>query len=95
MGREAYQVGMERRLRDLSFQIDCVRAHLTESSHEGLRAEMAEQLAWLEHRRDGIREMLEALSDEPDGTWEDLRAEVEDAWEALAQDFEEHFASLA
>ena len=42
-----------------------------------------------------VQEKLNALSDEPDGTWEDLRAEVEDAWDALVQDFEERVAGLA
>ncbi|MCR6630000.1 MAG: phasin family protein [Magnetospirillum sp.] len=95
MGREAYQVGMEQRLRDLSLQIDSVRSRLMDSPHDGLRMELAAQLSWLEHRRDSVREKLDALSDEPDGTWEDLKAEVEDEWDALIQDFEERVANLA
>jgi hypothetical protein len=95
MGREAYQVSMEQRLRDLSLQIDSVRSRLMDSPNAPVRQELANQLSWLEHRRDSVREMLDALSDEPDGTWEDLKAEVEDAWDALIQDFEERVASLA
>lgn len=95
MGRDAYQSVMEQRLRDLSLQIDSVRSRLMDSPSDGLRQELAEQLAWLAHRRDVVREKLDALSDEPDGTWEDLRAEVEDAWDALVQDFEERVAGLA
>jgi len=95
MGREAYQVGMEQRLRDLSLQIDSVRARLMESPNDRLKVELANQLGVLEHRRDRVREKLDALSDEPDGTWEDLKAEVEDEWDALVQDFEERVASLA
>ncbi len=95
MGREAYQVTMDQKLRDLSLQIDSVRSRLMDSPHDGLRQELAEQLGWLEHRRDVVREKLDALSDEPDGTWEDLKAEVEDAWDALVQDFEERLATLA
>ncbi len=95
MGREAYQVTMDQKLRDLSLQIDSVRSRLMDSPHDGLRQELAEQLSWLEHRRDVVREKLDALSDEPDGTWEDLKAEVEDAWDALVQDFEERLATLA
>lgn len=95
MGREAYQAAMEQRLRDLSLQIDSVRSRLMDSPNDGLRQELAEQLAWMAHRRDLVREKLDALSDEPDGTWEDLRAEVEDAWDSLMQDFEERVAGLA
>jgi DNA-binding transcriptional MerR regulator len=95
MGREAYQVGMEQRLRDLSLQIDSVRSRLMDNPNGRLQAELAEQLGTLEYRRDRVREKLEALSDEPDGTWDDLKAEVEAEWDALVQDFEERVASLA
>lgn len=95
MGREAYQVAMEQKLRDLSLQIDSVRTRMLDSPYTPLRHELAEQLSWLEHRRDLVREKLDALHDEPDGTWEDLRAEVEDEWDALVQDFEERVAGLA
>lgn len=95
MVRDAYQIAMEQRLRDLSLQIDSVRSRLIDSPNNGLRQELAEQLGWLAHRRDLVREKLDALSDEPDGTWEDLRAEVEDAWDSLVQDFEERVAGLA
>ena len=95
MGRETYQAAMEQRLRDLSLQIDSVRSRLMDSPNDGLRLELAEQLAWMAHRRDMVREKLDALSDEPDGTWDDLRAEVEDAWDSLVQDFEERVAGLA
>lgn len=95
MGREAYLIAMEQRLRDLSLQIDSVRSRLLDSPHDALRQELAGQLGWLEHRRDLVREKLDALSDEPDGTWEDLRAEVDDDWDALVQDFEERVAGLA
>lgn len=95
MGREAYQVAMEQRLRDLSLQIDSVRSRLMDSPHDRLRQELASQLSWLAHRRDLVAEKLIALSDEPDGTWDDLRAEVDDAWDTLVQDFEERVANLA
>lgn len=95
MGREAYQAGMEQRLRDLSLQIDSVRSRLMDSPNDRLKMQLAGQLSALENRRDMVREKLDALSDEPDGTWEDLKAEVEDEWDALVQDFEERVASLA
>lgn len=95
MGREVYQLAMEQKLRDLSLQIDSVRSRLAGSPNDRLRLELAEQLSWMEHRRDLVREKLDALSDEPDGTWEDLKAEVEDEWDALVQDFEERVAGLA
>ncbi|HSV28910.1 MAG TPA: hypothetical protein VLL76_05110 [Candidatus Omnitrophota bacterium] len=94
MGRDSYQQTMEQRFRDLSFQIECVKARLSESS-DGLRRELAGTLSLLERRRDIMREKLDALQDEPDGTWEDLKAEVEDEWDALCQDFEERVANLA
>ncbi|HLO77211.1 MAG TPA: hypothetical protein VK196_12220 [Magnetospirillum sp.] len=95
MGREAYQTVMEQRLRDLSLQIDSVRSRLMDSPNDHLREELACQLSWLAHRHDMVREKLDALSDEPDGTWEDLRAEVDDDWDSLVQDFEERVAGLA
>lgn len=95
MGRETYQSGMEQRLRDLSLQIDSVRSRLMDSPNNRLKVELSGQLAVLEGRRDIVREKLAALSDEPDGTWEDLKAEVEDEWDALIQDFEERVSSLA
>ncbi|NFV82073.1 hypothetical protein [Magnetospirillum aberrantis] len=95
MGRQAYQDAMRQRLRDLSLQVASIRSRLAASPHDGLRQELAEQLSWLEHRRDLVREKLDALGDEPDGTWLDLKAEIEDAWDTLVQDFEERVSSLA
>lgn len=95
MGRETYQTGMEQRLRDLSFRIGSIRARLMDSSNDRLKVELAGRLAMLEHRRDSVHEKLAALSDQPDDTWEELRAEVEDEWDALVQDFEERVASLS
>ncbi|MEW5729291.1 MAG: hypothetical protein AB1918_15795 [Pseudomonadota bacterium] len=95
MGRETYQQSMEQRVRDLSLQIESVKTRLLEGADDGLKRELAGQLDLLERRRDIVREKLAALEDEPDGTWEDLRAELEDDWDALIQDFEERVSSLA
>ncbi len=95
MGRETYQYSMEQRVRDLSLQIESVRSRILDGAGDGLRRELAGQLALLERRRDIVSEKLAALHDEPDGTWEDLRAELEDDWDALLQDFEERLSSLA
>lgn len=93
MGRDTYQRAMEQRLRDLALQIESVKERLSNAS-DGLRRELACQMGLLERRRDIVREKLDALGDEPDGTWEDLRAEVEVEWDCLVQDFEEKVASL-
>lgn len=95
MGRDAYQIGMEQRLRDLSLQIDSVRTRLMEGGDNRLKVQLAGELELLERRRDSVREKLDALSDEPDGTWEDLKFEIDGEWDALVQDFEERLASLA
>jgi DNA-binding transcriptional MerR regulator len=95
MGREIYQHHMEQRLRDLSFQIASVKARLDADFDGRLKTELAGQLAFLENRRDQVREKLNTLEQEPDGTWEDLKAEIEDEWDALVQDFEERVANLA
>lgn len=95
MGRETYHNGMEARLRDLSFRIECVRSRLLDNPSDRLKVELVGRLSTLEARRDSLREKLAVLSDEPDGTWEELKAEVEDEWDALAQDFEERVASLS
>lgn len=94
MGRDSYQQAMEQRLRDLSLQIESVKERLGATS-DGLRRELASQLNLLERRRDIVREKLDALCDEPDGTWDDLKAEFEDEWDLLVQDFEERVANLA
>jgi len=95
MGHDTYQAVMRQRLRDLSIRIDSIHCRLGMSPHDALRRELAEQLVWLEHRRDLVLEKLDALREEPDGTWDDLRAELEDAWDNLMQDFEERVAGLA
>lgn len=95
MGRLAYQTGMEQRLRDLSLQIDSVRTRLMDGADDRLNGQLAGQLRRLEFRRDTVREKLDALSDEPDCTWEELKAEIEDEWDTLVQDFEERVSGLA
>lgn len=94
MGKEIYHHHMEQRLRDLSIQIGSVRARLGSGADERLKDELAGRLAVLERRRDHVHEKLEALEQEPDGTWEDLKAEIEDEWDALVQDFEERVSNL-
>jgi hypothetical protein len=94
MGRDAYQLWMEQRLRDLSLQIDSVRARLTDGADHRLKIQLSGELERLEGRRNSVREKLDALSDEPDGTWEDLKAELEVDWDTLVQDFEERLANL-
>lgn len=95
MGRENYLSGMEQRLRDLSLQIESVRTRLMDSPDHRLKGELANQLSLLERRRDIVREKFEALSDEEDENWDDMRAEFEEDWDALVRDFEERLASLA
>lgn len=92
--RDGYQRVMEQRLRDLSLQIESVRTRLSDAN-DRLKRELAGQLDLLARRRDAVREKLDALYDEPDGTWDDLKGEVEDEWDSLVQDFEERVASLA
>lgn len=95
MGRDLYLSGMEQRLRDLSLQIESVRVRLSDSPDYRLKSELATQLGLLERRRDVVHEKLEALHDEPDPTWEDMRAEFEEDWDSLVRDFEERVAILA
>lgn len=95
MGRDAYQLWMEQRLRDLSLQIDSVRTRLMDGADHRLKIQLSGELERLEGRRNAVREKLDALSEEPDGTWEDLKAELEVDWDTLVQDFEERLASLA
>ncbi|MGE5504177.1 MAG: hypothetical protein ACM31L_07110 [Actinomycetota bacterium] len=95
MGRKLYQSHMEQRLRDLGLQIDSVKARLAETPSPHLMTALAGQLALLDDRRRRVKEKLDALDHEPDGTWEDLKAEIEDEWDALVQDFEERVANLA
>jgi hypothetical protein len=94
MGRDIYQHYMDQRLRDLSVQIESVKARSAESQDGWVKTELAGQLAVLETRRDQIRAKLATLKHEPDGTWDDLKAEIEVEWDALVQDFEERVAKL-
>jgi predicted nucleic acid-binding Zn-ribbon protein len=94
MGRDFYQHHMELRLRDLTLQIESVKAHLAESGDPRAMADLAGEIAALEARRDQMNGKLTVLEQEPDGTWEELKSEIEDEWDGLAQDFEERMASL-
>ncbi|CAA7618844.1 hypothetical protein [Magnetospirillum sp. UT-4] len=94
MGRDAYLNGMEQGLRDLSLRIEGVRLRLLDSPDGGLKREMLHRLAMMERRRDSIRDMLDALTDEPDGTWADLKAEIDGEWDALVECFEQDVAGL-
>ena len=94
MGRVIYQQHMEQRLRDLSVQIDSVKERLADNPDRRVKDALAGQVAFLEVRRDQLCEKLTVLEQEPDGTWEDLKAEIEDEWDALVQDFEERVSNL-
>lgn len=95
MGRGAYEEHMRQRLRDLSVLIASARSRLAEDPDGRLAAHLSGRFGQLEQGEAALREKLEALAAEPDGTWEDLRLEIEDEWDALIQDFEERLASLA
>jgi hypothetical protein len=95
MGREDYLNHMRQRLSDLGLQIASVRTRLADSPENRIKVDLAGQLAVLEYRRHGVREKVEALTEQPDGAWEELRLEIEDEWDTLVQDFEERIASLA
>ena len=65
-----------------------------------MKVDLVGQIALLEHRRDAMREKLEALKEQsegvwPEGVWDELLLEIEDEWDTLVQDFEERVAGLA
>ncbi len=95
MGRGVYEDYMRQRLRDLDVMIASARSRLAETPDDALAADLSRPLAQLERDEAVLRDKLDALAAEPDATWEDLRLEIEDEWDALIQDFEERLASLA
>ena len=100
MGRDAYLDYMRQRLRDLGIQIGSVHSRLADSPDNRMKVDLVGQIALLEHRRDAMREKLEALKEQsegvwPEGVWDELLLEIEDEWDTLVQDFEERVAGLA
>lgn len=94
MGRDAYLRHMRERLQHLGFDIERLRAKLTASESDAVRVRLRGELEQLEMRRDELRNKLRGLQQEPEGAWSDLRAQWEEEWDALVQDFEERFARL-
>ncbi|MBY0430899.1 MAG: hypothetical protein K2Q10_06870 [Rhodospirillales bacterium] len=95
MGRSAFTGAMRERLRDLTFQINAIKDRLSDGLDSHRKGDMRGQLAVLEARRDQMELKLHDLEEEPDGTWGDLKAEVETEWDDLVQDFEERLGNLA
>lgn len=94
MGKAAYQEHMQQKLQDFSFRIEDIKSKLADGVDNHARMELRSELERLATRRDLVRDKLEALEYEPDGTWADVKADFEQEWDDLMQDFEERIARL-
>jgi hypothetical protein len=95
MGRGIRTDYLRRRVADFEFQITQVKNVLND---EGLsdrrRVLLAGELSLLERRHADLLDKLNAVENEDDGTGGRLRAEWEQEWDALVQDFEERISRL-
>ncbi|MFP5381492.1 MAG: hypothetical protein ACLGG4_04445 [Gammaproteobacteria bacterium] len=82
--RDEYVQKMHELLHKLDAEIDTLAAR-TGQVEADVRDEYHKQLAQLRTRRDEARAKLDALRDAGDGAWQDLKAGVELAWEALGE----------
>jgi len=83
-GKEDYVRKMHSKLDHWNHDLDALIArkdHVAESA----RAEYAKHVDELRQRRDAYQVKLKALQDAGDNAWEDMKAGLEMAWEAIAQ----------
>jgi len=89
MGKAAYAENMRHRIQDFGFAIDSLRQKLEDSVDGRTKVELVGQLSQLEFRRHQMEAKLQDLEAEPTGSWSSLKAEFEQEWNDLIQDFEE------
>lgn len=95
MGRLDYCLSMKDKTRDLAFRINSIRQRLAANPDHRSRVRLRGELEVLEMRRESILARLQVLESEPEGTWNNLRADIEQEWDGLVQDFEERVGRLA
>lgn len=95
MARDVYLAAMQHKLADLNFQIRRTRGSLADGDlSDGERVQLAGELAQMEDRRDDLADKLNSLATEPETSWGRRRAEWDQEWDALVQDFEERIGRL-
>ena len=94
MGKMSYEQNMRRQIQDFGFAIETIRRRLDEGIDNRTKVEAMAQIDLLEHRRDDVRHKLDDLESRPDGAMTDVRAELEQEWNDLLQDFEERLGAL-
>jgi len=94
MGKAAYEQSMRDRIQDLHFAIEAIRSRMTDGIDNRVKLELTAKLAELEVRRSQMETKLHQLESEPPGSWANLKAEVEQQWNDLMQDFEERVGNL-
>lgn len=82
--RDEYVKKMHDMLQKLDAEIDTLAAR-TGQVEADVRDEYHKQLAQLRTRRDEVRAKLDTLRDAGEGAWQDLKAGVELAWDALGE----------
>ncbi len=90
-----YANHMEQELHNLSFQLDSVKTRLTDGLDSDVKTRLHAVLNEMEDRRDDVAEKLAALRTAPTPDWVELKAELDQEWDMLLQDFEERIGSLA
>lgn len=87
MTRDEYVRRMHSRLDKWNNDIDALVARKDEVQ-QSLRAELGLKVEDLQSRRDEARQQLQKLEAASESAWQDMKAGVDLAWEALAQAIE-------
>jgi hypothetical protein len=94
MGKAAYEQNMRDRIKDLGFAIEATRSRMSDGIDNHAKLDLAAHLAELEMRRGQMETKLHELESEPPGNWANVKAEIEQQWNDLMQDFEERVGNL-
>ena len=82
--KDEYIRKMHSRLDQLSNEID-VLATKVDHVEEKVRAEYHQQIGVLRSKQDEVRNRISALQQTSESAWEDMKAGVELAWDAVSQ----------
>ena len=82
--KDEYVRKMHSKLDHWNAEIDKLAARANQSKAE-IRAEYGKQIEELQPKRDEAKNKLERLQNAGEGAWEDMKAGVEMAWDAIGE----------
>jgi DNA-binding transcriptional MerR regulator len=94
MGQNAYSANMRRRIQDFGIAIEGIRNKLDDETDNRIKVELLGRLSDLEVRREQLETKLRDLESQPAGAWTDFKAQFDEEWNTLVQDFEERLGGL-